>query len=172
MILVEIQRPFNAKFSNGETLSLQPGQRVQIAERKAGELMRRGLIRILREEVCPDERSLRDGPTGTSSHSILEASCDGSIITSEVLDPSRLILQALYEIESNWTRGAWSWCKKHDPDTCRKITAMEQDIDRLARERRIQELEVALRRWKEAILALVGKFLKNSRGPHQGNLWS
>ena len=166
MILVEVQRPFNVRFRGGRTLSLHPGQRVQVPEGKVGELVKRGLARIV---SGPDERSSCDGSIVTDRNGNFSETfptCDG------VLDPVQLIKEALDEIESSWTRGAWSWCKKHDPDTCRKITAMEQDIDRLARERRIQELEVALRRWKEAILALVGKYLEHSRKFDQGKLWS
>ena len=162
MISVEVQQPFNVRFRSGRTLSLHPGQRVWVPEGKVGELVKRELARIV---GGPDERS----------------SCDGSISQIEmetfptcngVLDPVQLIKEALDEIESSWTRGAWSWCKRHDPDAYREIIAMEQEIDRLARERRIQELEIALRRWKEVILALVEKFLKNSRGPDQGKLFS
>jgi len=172
MILVEIQRPFSVKFRNGKSLFLQRGQRVQISERKLGELTKRGLAKIVSGEACPEGKSLKDSPTGTSSHSTSEVSCDRSVIKGEVLDPVRLIGEALHEIELNWTGGAWSWCKRHDPDTYRRIIAIEQEIDRLSRERRIQELEIALRRWKDAILALVKNFLKNSRRPHHGKLWS
>jgi len=166
MILVEIQRPFNVRFRGGRTLSLHPGQRVQVPEGKVGDLVKRGLARIV---------SSADG----------RSSCDGSIVTDRngnlsetfqtregILDPVQLIKEALDEIESSWTRGAWSWCKRHDPDAYREIIAMEQEIDRLARERRIQKLEIALRRWKEAILALVGKYLEHSRKFDQGKLWS
>ena len=166
MILVEVQRPFNVRFRGGRTLSLHPGQRVQVPEGKVGELVKRGLARIV---SGPDERSSCDGSIVTDRNGNFSETfptCDG------VLDPVQLIKEALDEIESSWTRGAWSWCKRHDPDTYRKIIAMERQIDRFSRERRIQELEIALRRWKEAILALVEKCLKNSRGPDQGKLFS
>ena len=42
MILVEVQRPFNVRFRGGRTLSLHPGQRVQVPEGKVGELVKRG----------------------------------------------------------------------------------------------------------------------------------
>jgi hypothetical protein len=75
-------------------------------------------------------------------------------------DPAELIANVIREIEKTYASGAVRWCQRERPDWWKRIMALEEGINKTAKNSDIPHLEALLQQWREEIASMMRAFIE------------